>query len=312
MEIIQSIATKNPCYKAGKKITVKGIMLEGVGCPQPSAKVLAHNWNREKCEGRCTHALVDANDGKVIQLLPWNHKGWHAGRHPVTKKSANYTHIGIKICEPTQIRYKKKDDMILVGDKNAAIIATKRTYKSSVELLAMLCGLFNLDPMKDIISQKEGYNQGIASGRCDVELLWDTLGLDYTMDGLRSEVKAKMDENNSIIVDKITEARPVSIPQVLSCEPKVEEDNNDVEEVVKEETNLESINDVQNIRKIQVDVENLRIRTSPMIGDNTTGRYTGKGIFEIIEIQNGSGSTNGWGKLADGSGWVSLDYAKIL
>lgn len=307
MEIIQSIATRNPCYKAGKKITVKGIMLEGVGCPQPSAKVFAHNWNRENCEGRCAHAFVDANDGNVVQLLPWNHKGWHSGRHPVTKNSANYTHIGIKICEPTQIRYKKKDCMVLVGDKDAAIAATRRTYESSVELLAILCGLFNLDPMKDIVSQKEGNIQGLCSYRNDVELLWETLELDYTMDGLRKEVVYKMKLNEAEVAKEMTEFSkrehivPDPVPELISCVPEkldiVEERSDKVE---------------KKVCKIQIDIDNLRIRSSPTVGNNATGFYTGTGVFEIVEIQNGNGSNTGWGKLADGSGWVSLDYVKML
>ena len=43
MNLIQSILTKNPCYTAGRKITVKGLMLHSVGCPQPSAAVFVRN-----------------------------------------------------------------------------------------------------------------------------------------------------------------------------------------------------------------------------------------------------------------------------
>ncbi len=33
MEIIEKIVTENPCYKAGRKIAVEGLMLHSVGCP---------------------------------------------------------------------------------------------------------------------------------------------------------------------------------------------------------------------------------------------------------------------------------------
>ena len=33
MKLVQSILTKNPCYTAGRKIAVKGLMLHSVGCP---------------------------------------------------------------------------------------------------------------------------------------------------------------------------------------------------------------------------------------------------------------------------------------
>ena len=45
MNIIQQFVTKNDCYKSGRKIAVKGLMLHSVGCPQPSAKVFANNFN---------------------------------------------------------------------------------------------------------------------------------------------------------------------------------------------------------------------------------------------------------------------------
>ena len=39
MKLVNSIMTKNPCYTAGKKIEVAGLMLHSVGCPQPRASV---------------------------------------------------------------------------------------------------------------------------------------------------------------------------------------------------------------------------------------------------------------------------------
>lgn len=46
MNIIQNILTKNDCYKSGRKITIKGLMLHSVGCPQPNASVFLKNWNK--------------------------------------------------------------------------------------------------------------------------------------------------------------------------------------------------------------------------------------------------------------------------
>lgn len=45
MKLVESILTKNPCYTAGRKITVKGLMLHSVGCPQPKASVFINSWN---------------------------------------------------------------------------------------------------------------------------------------------------------------------------------------------------------------------------------------------------------------------------
>ena len=99
MKLVQSILTKNPCCKAGKKIAVKGLMLHSVGCSQPKASVFINSWNRASYSRACVHAFIDGNDGTVYQTLPWNHRGWHAGG------SANNTHIGVEMCEPACIRY---------------------------------------------------------------------------------------------------------------------------------------------------------------------------------------------------------------
>ena len=40
-----------------------------------------------------------------------------------------------------------------------------------------------------------------------------------------------------------------------------------------------------------------------------TGKFTGKGVFTIVEVQSGQGSSDGWGRLKSGAGWISLDYA---
>lgn len=77
MKLVKSLLTSNPCYKAGKKITVKGLMLHSVGCPQPRASVFINSWNRADYDNACVHAFIDGNDGTVYQTLPWNHRGWH-------------------------------------------------------------------------------------------------------------------------------------------------------------------------------------------------------------------------------------------
>lgn len=89
MKLVESILTKNPCYTAGRKISVKGLMLHSVGCPQPSASVFIKNWNSASYDRACVHGFIDANDGTVYQTLPWDHRGWHAGG------AANNTHIGV-------------------------------------------------------------------------------------------------------------------------------------------------------------------------------------------------------------------------
>ena len=196
MNLVESIMTNNPCYKKGQKITVKGLMLHSVGCPQPSASAFIHSWNNESFDRACVHGFIDGNDGTVYQTLPWNHRGWHCGSS--INGSANNTHIGIEMCEPGCITYTG-GSAFKCSDTDTAKAVAKRTYEAAVELFAMLCGKYNLDPAVDgvIISHKEGHSKGIASNHGDPEHLWSQLGMGYTMDTFRKAVKKAMGENSA-------------------------------------------------------------------------------------------------------------------
>lgn len=187
MNLIQSILTKNPCYTCGRTITVKGLMLHSVGCPQPSAAVFVKNWNRADYSNACVHAFIDGNTGDVHQTLPWNRRGWHCGA------AANNTHIGVEMCEPACIKYTSGANFTC-SDLTTAKAVAARTYNAAVELFAMLCKQYGFDPLKDgvILSHKEGCARGIASNHGDPEHLWNQLGTGYTMDGFRKAVKAAM------------------------------------------------------------------------------------------------------------------------
>ena len=186
MEITKSILTKNPCYKAGKTIKVKGLMLHSVGCSQPSAMAFIKSWNTESAKV-CVHGFIDGNTGGVYQTLPWDRRGWHCGG------TANGTHIGIEMCEPDCIKYTS-GSKFTCSDTAKAKAIVERTYNSAVELFAYLCKEFDLNPLEEgvILSHSEGYKKGLASNHGDPEHLWKGLKLPYTMDGFRQDVKSAM------------------------------------------------------------------------------------------------------------------------
>ena len=186
MQITKSLLTKNPCYKAGKTIKVKGLMLHSVGCSQPSAMTFIQSWNTSSAKV-CVHGFIDGNTGDVYQTLPWNYRGWHCGGN------ANGSHIGIEMCEPDCIKYTSGANFTC-SNENKARNTLKTTYKSAVELFAYLCEKYDLDPLKDgvIISHSEGYKRGLSSNHADPEHLWKKLNTGYTMDGFRKDVKSAM------------------------------------------------------------------------------------------------------------------------
>ena len=60
--------------------------------------------------------------------------------------------------------------------------------------------------------------------------------------------------------------------------------------------------------RVKVSIDTLNIRKGPGTNHSTTGKYTGKGVFTIVEESAGVGSDKGWGKLKSGAGWISLDF----
>lgn len=230
VKIVQSYLTKNPCYTSGRKITVKGLMLHSVGCPQPNASVFINSWNSPSFGGACVHGFIDGNTGVIYQTLPWNHRGWHcaSGRNG----SGNNTHIGVEMCEPACIRYTGGSSFTC-SDLATAKASAKRTYDAAVELFAMLCKTYKLNPLKDgvIISHKEGHARGIASNHGDPEHLWKGLGMGYTMDTFRKAVKVKMSsssgssDSSTVNYTKITGTAKATAKQmetyIKSKNPKV-------------------------------------------------------------------------------------------
>ena len=183
MEIIEAYATQNKCYQIGTPLKPRGIMLHSIGCPQPNASVMAQNYNQYRPNGQsvCVHAFVQ-RDGTVYQTLPWTVQAWHCGG------SANSTHIGIEMTEPSEGMYYAEAAEQIAG-----------TYHTAVELFAALCKQYGLDPVQDgvIIGHAEGHRRGVASNHADPELLWRQYGMGYTMDGFRADVAATMDKNDN-------------------------------------------------------------------------------------------------------------------
>lgn len=320
MKLVQSIMTKNPCYTAGRKITVKGLMLHSVGCPQPNASVFIKNWNTPSYGTACVHGFIDGNDGTVYQTLPWNHRGWHCASGP--KGSGNNTHIGVEMCEPASIRYTGGSSFTC-SNLSAARTSVKKTYEAAVELFAYLCKLYGLNPTADgvIISHREGHARGIASNHGDPEHLWNGLGMGYTMNTFRKDVKEKM-QGGTVKPDETKEMYRVrkSWKDAVSQKGAFHElenakkcaDANKGYAVFN--TSGKQVYPKTDFSPylVEVTATDLNIRKGPGTNYGKTGKFTGKGVFTITEERAGTGSNRGWGKLKSGAGWISLDYVKRL
>lgn len=62
---------------------------------------------------------------------------------------------------------------------------------------------------------------------------------------------------------------------------------------------------------VKVAISDLNIRKGPGTDKAKTGKYTGKGVFTIVEEADGPGASK-WGLLKSyqktRDGWISLDY----
>jgi len=282
MNLQKLILTNNACYKAGKTITPKGIMVHSTGADNPNLcryvgpddGLLGKNqynnhWNQDMPDGRqvCVHAFIGKLADKSIatyQTLPWNYRGWHGGSG--AKGSVNDTHIGFEICE----------------DALTDAAYFRSVFNEAVELCVYLCKLYNLDPTKDgiIIGHYEGYARGIASNHGDPKNWFPKFG--ESMDSFRAAVKKGMSATTTPQPSNPAPAEP-SAPAPTA--PAFQS------------------------YTVKVTADELNIRKGPGTNFGINGSIKDKGVYTIVEESNGAGATK-WGRLKSGAGWISLDYTQ--
>lgn len=181
--------TRNDCYTAQRKITPKGIMVHSTATPGVMAASWFSRWNKsfkakETNRQVCVHAFLD--DEEICQYLPWNHRGWHAGKG--TKGSANDTHIGFEICEPGGFSYGGGSNMVGYDiKKNEQYF--RAAWSNAVDLCVHLCKTYGLTE-KEIICHSEGNKMGNASNHGDVMHWFPKHG--ESMDSFRAAVKMSL------------------------------------------------------------------------------------------------------------------------
>lgn len=199
MKRFVQLLTRNSCFASGTVINPAGIMVHSTGANNPNLSRYVpgneeigfnrtgNHWDQSNAEwkrkfgeplNKCVHAFIGKlADGSVgmVQTLPWNCRGWHAGM-----SAGNTRYIGFEICE----------DGLVDPDY------FKATRDAAVELVAELCRMFKLDPMKDgvVICHAEGFRRGVASNHGDIIHWWSKF--DYTMDDFRRDVAEEMEDDN--------------------------------------------------------------------------------------------------------------------
>lgn len=203
MNLLKCLLIENDCYKTGRTITPRGVMVHSTGVNNPTVaryvnpvrgqesydaliaaigkNLYGNHWNTPRPGGQsvCVHAFLGKlADGSIgtVQTLPWDMRGWHAGG------AANNTHISFEICEDG------------LSDRGYF----ERVYREAAELTAYLCRLYGLDPLADgvVLCHAEGARRGWASDHVDVEHWFPKFG--KSMDDFRRDVKGIMEEDEEM------------------------------------------------------------------------------------------------------------------
>ena len=198
--MITRYLTKNPCYRQGRTIRVKGLMLHSVGVPQPDPMTFINAWDSPKYDRACVHGFIGKDETyitlPILETPGQAMRGWHGGG------SSNNTHIGVEMCEPAGIKYTGGASFRVLDRENSVYFA-KQTIRQAIVLFATLCKFHGLNPLGPgvIVSHREGHALGIASNHGDPEHLWNGLGMDYSMAQFRKDVAAAMNREEEEPVD---------------------------------------------------------------------------------------------------------------
>lgn len=191
MKYNKLILTENPCYKSGKTITARGIVVHSTGANNPNLKryvgpddgILGQNqydnhWNRTN-KRKCVHAFIGYDKNKIIrcyQTLPWDYRSWGCGGG--LYGSYNDSYIQFEICE---------DDL-------SNQLYFSNAFEMAVDLCAYLCRQFDISTNK-IVSHKEANILGYASNHKDPEHWMRNFG--WTMNFFRQNVSQRLEQLNS-------------------------------------------------------------------------------------------------------------------
>ena len=275
LKIINSILTENDCFKSGRIIKPRGIVVHSTGANNPNLSRYCVNedelgtpspnhWNKSRPNGRqvCVHAFIGYDKNKEIQIaqtLPFNMRCWGCGKG--TRGSYNNSYIQFEICE------SYLDDAEYFN----------AVYKKSIDFCVYLCRQFNISP-ENIVCHSEAHKQGYASNHADV-MHWFPKH-NKNMDIFREDVKNKL-ENNS---------KPQNIQTIPSPQSQTQAGT-------KADTPFRV--------KVLCD---LNIRKGASTDTKIVGVIKDNGVYTITKVQGH------WGKLKSGKGWISIlnKYVKRL
>jgi len=332
--------TQSTCYRETAKMEVKGVLWHSTGANNPWLKryvqpddkaadrdkligligknSYGNDWNHTSVQAGLNCWVGKLSDGSVatVQTMPWDFRPWGCGSGK--KGSCNTGWIQFEICEDSL------NDADYFG----------KIYKEACELTAYLCKMFGIDPkgsvnyngvkVPTILCHADSCKLGLGSNHGDVLHWFPKFG--KSMDTVRNDVAALLrgsSESSGTPVpstDKPTVTSQLYRVRMTWSDSKTQKgaykilanarncaDQNpgysvfdsDGEKVYESKTKTAVTPYI-----VRVDIPDLNIRFGPGVSYSRTGQFTGKGVFTIVEEQDG------WGKLKSEAGWICLKYSQ--
>lgn len=210
--------TTSTCYKATRKMEVKGVLWHSTGANNPTLKryvqpsdnapdreemleILGVNkykndWNHITREAGLNAWIGKLADGTVttVQTMPWDYRPWGCGSG--SKGSCNNGWIQFEICE---------DGLTDQEYFNAV-------YKEACELTAYLCDMFNIDPhgtveyngqnIPTILCHADSYKLKVGGNHGDVLHWFPKHG--KNMDTVRDDVAALLPAKKPEVKEEVS------------------------------------------------------------------------------------------------------------
>lgn len=186
-------ATKNGAYKAGRDITPTGCVNHSFGCAQPSVDVFLATMNSAAAGWGVNAILGDFHKGagRIVLVLPLTRRPWGCGAGK--KGSWNNTRIQWEVCEPSGHTYAG-------GTMIGYDVAKNQAYFERMWALLVKWNVYCAVKLgyraAAIGDHAESCRAGMGSNHADMGHWLPKHG--KSMDALRSEVRAILEDNTDI------------------------------------------------------------------------------------------------------------------
>ena len=251
--------------------------------------------------GASAHYFVGF-EGEIWQSVPDEDVAWHCGANSYKHKECrNSNSIGIELCV-------RKRDTSRLGAEDKDWYFEDETVAAAVELTKYLMKKYGV-PASRVIRHYD-----VTGKICPNPYVYNTTA--HTWDEFRKKISGGAAAPTTDKLYRVRKSWEDAASQLGAFEELENAKNACKASYTVYDWNGKAVYSKQATKKVpykvQIDIDDLRIRTGAGTNYAATGEHTGRGVFTIVEEKAGKGSTAGWGKLKSGAGWVSLDYCTKL